>query len=151
LLRIRTACHRKRSCAVDGEDGVYGTLGVPAAGNVPGSRAEGVGWTDKNGHLWLFGGSGLDSVGSLLRLNDLWEYQLKQSPTVALTSSANPVFAQNPITLTASVTAAGGTPTGTVTFLDGTISADGARRLTREKPFAWPSNCRHFGSNTLTN
>ena len=32
-----------------------------------------------------------------------------------------------------------------------TICVDGARRLTREKPFAWPSNCRHFGSNTLTN
>ena len=37
-----------------------------------------------------------------------------------LTSSANPVLAQNPITLTVNVTSGAGTPSGTVTFLDGT-------------------------------
>jgi sugar lactone lactonase YvrE len=40
--------------------------------------------------------------------------------TASVTSSANPVFALNPITLTATVSSPSGTPTGTVTFLDGT-------------------------------
>lgn len=108
------------TCLVDGHSGVYGTSGVPAAANVPGSRSEGVAWNDKNGNLWIFGGSGLDSTGTLLPLNDLWKFQVGQSSTVALTSSANPVFAQNSVTLTASITSTGGTPTGAVTFLDGT-------------------------------
>ncbi len=112
------------NCAINGHNGVYGTLRVPAPGNVPGSRDGEVGWTDKNGNLWLFGGEGFDSSigGSFLPLNDLWEYQLKQNSAMALTSSANPVFVLNPITLTASVTVSGATPTGTVTFLDGTTS-----------------------------
>ncbi len=38
---------------------------------------------------------------------------------VSVTSSVNPVFALNPIKLTATVTSTVGTPTGTVTFLDG--------------------------------
>jgi polygalacturonase/sugar lactone lactonase YvrE len=40
--------------------------------------------------------------------------------TASVTSSANPVFALNPVTLTATVSSTAGTPTGTVTFLDGT-------------------------------
>jgi streptogramin lyase len=39
---------------------------------------------------------------------------------VSLTTSANPVLFDNPITLTATVSAAPGTPTGSVTFLNGT-------------------------------
>jgi len=31
-------------------------LGTFAAANMPGSREYGVTWTDKHGHLWLFGG-----------------------------------------------------------------------------------------------
>ncbi|MGA2990094.1 MAG: kelch repeat-containing protein [Candidatus Korobacteraceae bacterium] len=57
--------------------GVYGTLGVAAAGNVPGGRWNPVGWTDSSGNLWLFGGQGLDSTGTGGWLNDLWEF----SPT----------------------------------------------------------------------
>jgi hypothetical protein len=97
-------------------------LRVSAPVNVPGSRYDAASWSDRNGHLWLFGGYGFDSIGSPSSLNDLWEYQLKQNAAMALTSSANPAFLQNPITLTASVTATGATPTGTVTFLDGTTS-----------------------------
>ena len=55
-----------------GRPGVYGTLGVPAAGNVPGGRDSAVSWTDASGNLWLFGGWGLDSVGNVSNLNDLW-------------------------------------------------------------------------------
>jgi hypothetical protein len=49
-----------------GQPGVYGTLGVPAASNVPGARARAVSWTDSSGNFWLFGGC--------CGLNDLWEY-----------------------------------------------------------------------------
>lgn len=54
--------------------GVYGTLGVPASGNGPGGRVNAALWKDAAGSIWLFGGSGYDSVGSSGRLNDLWEF-----------------------------------------------------------------------------
>jgi hypothetical protein len=57
-----------------GQSGVYGTLGTPAAGNVPGGRDSAVSWTDKSGNLWLFGGDGYDASGNDDPLNDLWEF-----------------------------------------------------------------------------
>jgi N-acetylneuraminic acid mutarotase len=57
-----------------GYAGVYGSIGIPAATNMPGSRYSSVGWTDSSGNLWLFGGSGFDSVDFNGELNDLWEY-----------------------------------------------------------------------------
>lgn len=54
--------------------GVYGTLGVSAPGNKPGSRYLSIGWTDASGNMWLFGGSGYDASGFLGFLNDLWKY-----------------------------------------------------------------------------
>jgi N-acetylneuraminic acid mutarotase len=53
---------------------VYGTLGTPAAGNLPGNRDGSTTWTDSSGNLWLFGGNGIDSTGRINYLNDLWEY-----------------------------------------------------------------------------
>ena len=58
-----------------GASGIYGTLGVAAAGNVPGGRSGAVSWIDSNGNLWLFGGGGFDSTGTGGSLNDLWKYQ----------------------------------------------------------------------------
>ena len=63
-----------------GAAGVYGTLGVAAASNVPGGRIGAVSWTDRSGNLWLFGGQGLDSTGTGGWLNDLWEF----SPTTKM-------------------------------------------------------------------
>jgi hypothetical protein len=57
-----------------GPPGVYGTLNVGAAGNVPGARYGAVAWKDSSGHFWLFGGAGYDSAGATGSLNDLWEY-----------------------------------------------------------------------------
>jgi N-acetylneuraminic acid mutarotase len=54
--------------------GVYGTLGISAAGNIPGGRMRASSWTDSNGNLWLFGGEGIDASGSFGVLNDLWEF-----------------------------------------------------------------------------
>jgi N-acetylneuraminic acid mutarotase len=54
--------------------GVYGTLGVPAAGNVPGGRSQSASWIDGNGNLWLFGGEGFTAGTTGVWLNDLWEF-----------------------------------------------------------------------------
>lgn len=55
--------------------GVYGTLGIASASNVPGGRMSAVGWIDSSGNLWLFGGSGFDSADAEDDLNDLWRCQ----------------------------------------------------------------------------
>jgi hypothetical protein len=52
----------------------YGTLGTPAAVNIPGDRYYASSWTDSNGNLWLFGGQGEDAEGKWGYLNDLWEF-----------------------------------------------------------------------------
>ncbi|TMI66354.1 MAG: hypothetical protein E6H07_10780 [Bacteroidetes bacterium] len=57
-----------------GVNGVYGTQGVFAAGNKPGSRQQGVAWRDINGIVWLFGGEGYPETGFYGYLNDLWKY-----------------------------------------------------------------------------
>jgi hypothetical protein len=55
--------------------GAYGTKGVAAPSNVPGARNVAVSWIDADGVLWLFGGSGYDSVGYYAGgLNDLWKF-----------------------------------------------------------------------------
>jgi hypothetical protein len=68
------------------QKGVYGTEGTSGGSNVPGGRQNGVLWVDSSGNAWLFGGWGLDSVGTTATglgpgsaqigaiLNDLWEY-----------------------------------------------------------------------------
>jgi N-acetylneuraminic acid mutarotase len=55
-------------------DGTYGTQGTAAAGNVPGARSSPVSWADSGGNLWLFGGYGRGTNGSVGQLNDLWQY-----------------------------------------------------------------------------
>jgi hypothetical protein len=64
---------------VGGQLGAYGIKGVAASRDVAGARIAAVGWTDSSGNLWLFGGSGQDSVkrglGLLVELNDLWKYE----------------------------------------------------------------------------
>jgi len=55
------------------QPGFYGTLHTAAKDNIPGGRVGAMGWTDKNGNAWLFGGSGVDSKGEEGTLNDLWE------------------------------------------------------------------------------
>lgn len=56
------------------QNGTYGTLGVTAPTNSPGSRCQAVGWSDSSGNLWLFGGEGYDSAGNEGTLNDLWKF-----------------------------------------------------------------------------
>lgn len=54
--------------------GVYGTEGVAASGNIPGSRTLGVSWVDSDGDFWLFGGQGHDAITEPVTLNDLWKF-----------------------------------------------------------------------------
>lgn len=56
------------------QPGNYGTQGQAAPGNVPGARRGAVTWVGAKGDLWLFGGQGYDSTGTLGYLNDLWKY-----------------------------------------------------------------------------
>jgi N-acetylneuraminic acid mutarotase len=58
----------------DNAAGAYGTQGTASASNVPGARYSASSWIDSSGNLWLFGGYGDDSTGSVGKLNDLWEY-----------------------------------------------------------------------------
>jgi galactose oxidase-like protein len=62
------------------QNGVYGTKGIPAAANVPGSREEAINWKDASGNLWLFGGLGLGISGGIpgntTEMNDLWRYDV---------------------------------------------------------------------------
>lgn len=60
--------------SVGNQVGTYGTKGVANAANVPGARQSAMGWFDPSGKLWLFGGSGFDSVTLAGYLNDLWQY-----------------------------------------------------------------------------
>jgi len=59
---------------VGNQFGTYGTQGTADAANVPGARSSAVSWIDSSGNLWLFGGLGYDSGGTLSRLNDLWRF-----------------------------------------------------------------------------
>ena len=59
-------------------DGTYGTHGIPAGNNTPGAREQAVGWLDRSGNFWLFGGFGFDSADVEDDLNDLWRFT--QSP-----------------------------------------------------------------------
>jgi N-acetylneuraminic acid mutarotase len=54
--------------------GIYGTKDIAAPANVPGGRHGAMSWIDSQGKLWLFGGSGYNSVRNYVWLNDLWKY-----------------------------------------------------------------------------
>lgn len=57
----------------EGGIGVFGTQGVASPNNTPGARSDAVGWTDNNGTLWLFGGSG-PALSSGWDFGDLWKF-----------------------------------------------------------------------------
>ena len=59
---------------IGGPSPVYGTLGVPGAGNTPGGRYGGSCWIDSGGNIWLFGGDGQHLSGAIGNWNDLWEF-----------------------------------------------------------------------------
>jgi N-acetylneuraminic acid mutarotase len=124
-----------------GQAGIYGTLGTSAAGNIPGSRYASVGWTDKNGNLWMFGGYGFDSLGHMNLLNDLWKFQPGPfTPPVAATPSFSPVagtytsaqtvsISDNTAGATIYYTTDGSTPTTSSTVYAGAITVPSSETL----------------------
>lgn len=59
-----------------GSPGKYGSLGIAASTNLPGSREGASGWVDSDGNLWLFGGRGNDATNDKEgELNDLWKFE----------------------------------------------------------------------------
>ncbi len=54
--------------------GSYGSKGIASATNIPPGRDGAVSWMDPSGNLWLFGGGGVDPLGTKGSFNDLWKY-----------------------------------------------------------------------------
>ena len=73
--------------------GVFGTQGVSAATNVPGSRWASAAWTDAQGNLWLFGGQGFDGAGNG-SLADVWAFNPNQPVVPADPSPGLPASGQ---------------------------------------------------------
>ncbi|MGD0345917.1 MAG: PASTA domain-containing protein [Terracidiphilus sp.] len=96
-----------------GQPAVYGTLGTPAAGNIPGGREYGASWTDNEGNFWLFGGSGMDANGAQSDLNDLWEFTPSTGEWTWMGgSSTDPYIGQPGVYGTKGTPAAGNIPGG---------------------------------------
>jgi len=55
--------------------GIYGEQGVDDPDNAPGSRTNSVTWK-LGADLWMFGGTGYDSIGTAGNLNDTWKFNL---------------------------------------------------------------------------
>lgn len=92
-------------------NGVYGTLGVPAVTNQPGARqlistGSSFAGNRASGDLWLFGGTGYAGTGTTTaRLNDVWMLDLPNLPSVTTLAASSVLF--NAATGNASVTANG--------------------------------------------
>jgi hypothetical protein len=140
--------------SVPGQAGVYGTLGTPAAGNIPGSaRSSALSWTDTSGHLWLFGGSGYDANGTSGLLNDLWEYQLPTTtPTVTVTLSSTSITPTQGLTVTVAVSAGSDnrTPTGSVILSGGGYTSPSTALSGGSATFNIAAGSLAAGSDTFT-
>jgi N-acetylneuraminic acid mutarotase len=95
-----------------GQAGVYGKLGVAAAGNVPGARMGAVGWTDSSNNLWLFGGIGYDSNRCPGYLNDLWKFDPSKNQWTWI-SGTSLIIPKDPISGTPGVPCGGPFGNGT--------------------------------------
>lgn len=61
-------------------NGVYGQLAVASGANQPGARSFSTSWSDAEGRLYLFGGTGRGATGTAKgNLNDLWVYDMHQN------------------------------------------------------------------------
>ncbi len=60
---------------------IYGTLGQPSAGAMPGARRGTLAWRTPDGLLWLYSGSGIEDgyTMALRALTDLWTFDTRTS------------------------------------------------------------------------
>jgi N-acetylneuraminic acid mutarotase len=101
-------------------DGVYGSLGTPAAENVPGARTGAANWMDSSGHLWLFGGVRL-TASSAYFFNDLWKFDPSATAWTWMAGSNTPSFGYSGIYGTLGVPSSNNLPgsrAGTTTWTD---------------------------------
>jgi N-acetylneuraminic acid mutarotase len=59
-----------------GQAGIYGTVQVSDPANEPGGRSGAAFWTGASNDLWMFGGSGIDKLGTNGKLSDLWKFDM---------------------------------------------------------------------------
>jgi hypothetical protein len=109
---------------------VWGTLGLPAPANTPGSRNSTVGWADKSGNLWLFGGMVYDPTGKGYQWqNDLWVYEPKPGNLPAATPVFN--YGSGTFKTPISVTITSATPGAAIYYtLDRSTPTDKSARYT---------------------
>jgi ELWxxDGT repeat protein len=84
-------------------NGIYGTVGVASAANLPGAReqASSFSGSSASSNLWLFGGFGYAATGnSQIRMNDVWTLDLPDAP--AVTTLAASAITDTTVTLNAS-------------------------------------------------
>ena len=88
------------------QPGVYGQLGAPAPGNVPGARESAGAWVDNYGNFWLFGGNGYALAGQG-DLNDLWKFDPTTNEWAWMSGSNSPASCRLDLQLAWSVRHAG--------------------------------------------
>jgi len=70
--------------------GVYGTKGIPAPANTPGSRGLVSSWSDAAGNLWIFGGDAYLTSPNTGFTNELWKYDITTNQWVWLNGVNQP-------------------------------------------------------------
>jgi gliding motility-associated-like protein len=71
------------------EKGEYGHVTEASTSTHPGARSQASGWRDKNGNLWLFGGTGYASKSEIGVLNDTWKYSIGNNQWTWMKGSKN--------------------------------------------------------------
>lgn len=93
------------SSAGDNQQSNFGTKGTASASNVPGARVEALSWSDSAGNLWLFGGTGADTL-NYHWYNDLWRFSGNEWTWISGSNEPD----QPPVYGTRGVAAAGNVP-----------------------------------------
>lgn len=122
-----------------GEPGVYGTMGTPASGNLPGGRSDAVNWIDSSGNLWLFSGFGFDSIGYIGDSQDLWKYSPSTSQWTWMggSNALSPAYPCDP-------TSIGGACSGPSVFGALGTLAPGNIPMGRDHAAAWKDSGGNF-------
>jgi len=132
--------------------GVYGTAGTAASTNFPGGRHEAAGWADNSGHLYLFGGEGYDSAGTVTGiLNDLWMYTIATNQWTYIMGSTTfnqlGIYELQPMVGPVTTTGAAGTcglTLGNTVLNCSPVSTTGAQPGSRWGAAAWTDKGGNF-------
>jgi len=67
----------------------YGKSTLANEKNIPSPRYGGASWADKDGNLWLYGGTGINFLGNEVQLSDFWRWDGKKWMLVSGSDQAN--------------------------------------------------------------